>query len=140
MKTKKENQVVTTTPQNNASENVNTGTETITPSKVESLKTFISDFVKEYYKHPHCPAHAMQKLIDELKLEVLLEKAEANMKPEQIYDDAQEILDCGMLLDDNYKKNHDEAALRLSSVIKRHAPAIMQEIENRKKTVDGEKE
>ena len=138
MKTKKENQVVTTTPQNNASENVNTGTETITPSKVESLKTFISDFVKEYYKHPHCPARAMQKLIDELKLEVLLEKAEANMKPEQIYDDAQEILDCGMLLDDNDKKNYDEAALRLRTVIKRHAPVVMEEIENRKKIVDGE--
>ena len=59
------------------------------------------------------------------------------MKPEQIYDDAQEILDCGMLLDDNYKKNHDEAALRLRTVIKRHAPVVMEEIENRKKIEDG---
>ena len=115
-----------------------TTTETValTPSKMESMKTFISDFAKEYYKNPLSPARAMKNQIDEIRLEVLLDRAEANMTDEQIYQDFQELLQCGLLLNEDYSKHSDEANLRLKATLERHAPEIMKEIESRKKIID----
>ena len=78
----------------------------------------------------------MKNQIDEIRLEVLLEKAEANMTDEQIYQDAQELLQCGLLLNEDYSKHSDEASRRLKAALERHAPEIMKEIENRKKIID----
>lgn len=111
-----------------------TSTEEIdlNPRRMKYFKDFISDFVKEYYMHPQSPDVVMMKQMDNVRAKFLLETAEENMSDEQLYRDAHELFQCGMLLKEDYNKYSEEATKRIKATIERHAPDIYKRIEDRK--------
>ena len=112
----------------------------LTPERIEAQKKFISDFLKAYQRHPECAAAVMWDCICDVRTDVKLDIAQQDMTDEQIYRDAQDLIDCGMMLIKNYHKYHDVVNEKVKETLHRHIPQLLREIENTKEMIKKARE
>lgn len=99
-------------------------TVVLTPDQIEWARKFITDFTKEYRKHPECPAAVLHSVMWDIRQDLLLAKDHAEMDDKKIVADAHKLVNTGCKLLHDYSKFHDEANDSIKSLVREHAPYL----------------
>ena len=99
-------------------------TVVLTPDQIEWARKFITDFTKEYRKHPECPAAVLHSVMWDIRQDLLLAKYHAEMDDKKIVADAHKLVNTGCNLLHDYSKFHDEANDSIKSLVREHAPYL----------------
>ena len=100
----------------------------LTPQRLEWSKELITKFAKEYWRNPECPALVMRRIIMDIEAELDISTHQENMNDVQIILDAADLFYAGIHLKYDFQKNHDKSCEILTSILRRHAPKVLESI------------
>ena len=101
----------------------------LTPERLEWSKQFITDFAKEYWRNPECPALVMRQITRDMEASYDVNTHQEDMDEAKIVEDAFDLFYIGINLKYNYSKYHDKACEKIRSIMLRHAPKVQRSID-----------